>query len=84
MRISADTITFSETEVIPWRQVRRVRMSGDKLRFDLADGVVRELSGLPPHAIDLAFRTYETYVRRHKEEEASKEEKGPQKKKQRY
>ncbi len=59
-------------------------MSGDKLRFDLIDGAVKELGDLSPHTIDLAFRTFDAYVRHHKEEESSEEGKGPQKKKQRY
>ena len=83
MRITSDTIAFSKTEVIPWREVRRVRMSGDKLRFVLADGAVKELGDLSPHTIDLAFRTFDAYVRHHKDEKASEEKKGPPKKKQR-
>ena len=66
MKITDDHIILSESEEISWGEVQRVRAAGNKLGIVLNTGKTIEISNLAPTTVDLAFRTYEDYVRHQK------------------
>jgi hypothetical protein len=67
MKISDDRFEISNSESIPWEDVKTLRLLNEKLAFELTDGRTVELSNLRPSTIDTAFRTYERYLKDHPE-----------------
>ncbi len=67
---------------IDWREVQSVRLTDDKLGLVFKNQQTMELSNLSPSAIDLAFRTYESFLRKQKEEKET--EKEPKKKEKKH
>lgn len=79
MEISSNRIDLTS---IDWREVQSIRLMDDKLGFVFKNKQTLELSNLSPSAIDLAFRTYESYLRKQREKETA--EKEPKKKEKRH
>ena len=67
MKITSELFEISPSETIAWRDVKTMRMLNDKLAVVLSDGRTIEVPHLRPPTIDLAFRSYENYLRDHPE-----------------
>lgn len=65
MKITSEFFEISPSETIAWRDVKTMRMLNDKLAVVLSDGRIIEVPHLRPPTIDLAFRSYENYIRIH-------------------
>jgi hypothetical protein len=69
MRINAERIEISPSEVIFWEEVKSMKLLNKKLAIELASGRVVEVGNLLPSSIDLAFRTYEHWLSEHLKKE---------------
>lgn len=67
MKITNELFEISPLQTIAWSDVKSMRMLNDKLAFVLSDGKIVEIPHLRPATIDLAFRSYENYLREHPE-----------------
>lgn len=65
MKITSELFEITPSQTIAWRDVKTMRMLNDKLAVVLSDGRIVEVPHLRPTTIDLAFRSYETYLRAH-------------------
>ncbi len=65
MKITSELFEISPSQTIAWREVKTMRMLNDKLAVVLSDGRIIEVPHLRPPTIDLAFRSYENYLRDH-------------------
>lgn len=65
MKITSELFEISPSDRISWRDIKTMRMHNDTLAVVLSNGRIIEIPHLRPPTIDLAFRTYETYLRNH-------------------
>lgn len=67
MKINDDGFAISNSESIPWEDVKALRILNDKFVMVLNSGRIIELEHLRPSTIDTAFRSYERYLKSHPE-----------------
>lgn len=71
MKVTEEKIEISEGKEISWDEVESLRIVNHKLALVLSNQEVVELHDLRPSTIDMVFRFYEDFLKKHPEKRRS-------------